>query len=64
MLPQQLGMLTFSPRSAVVGCCPFFMVIASDVNVSFFVNETNLFFAFDHEKMNDLSFFTFTKPKY
>jgi hypothetical protein len=30
----------------------------------FFVNETNLFFAFDHEKTNDSSFFTFTKLKY
>jgi hypothetical protein len=30
----------------------------------FFVNETNLFFDFDHEKTNDSSFFTFTKLKY
>jgi hypothetical protein len=31
---------------------------------SFFVNETNSFFAFDHEKTNDSSFFTLTKQKY
>jgi hypothetical protein len=30
----------------------------------FFVNETNSFFAFDHEKTNDSSFFTYKKLKY
>jgi hypothetical protein len=32
--------------------------------IRFFVNETNSFFAFDHEKTNDSSIFTFTKLKY
>jgi hypothetical protein len=30
----------------------------------FFVNESNSFFAFDHEKTNYSFFFTFTKLKY
>jgi hypothetical protein len=30
----------------------------------FFVNKSNSFFAFDHEKTNDSFFFTFTKLKY
>jgi hypothetical protein len=40
------------------------VITTSDVNVSFFWNESNSFFAFDHEKTNDSFFFTFTKLKF
>jgi hypothetical protein len=41
-----------------------FSIIISDVNVSFFVIENNLFFAFDHKKANVSFFYAISKLKY